>query len=66
MNLAFQQVLGWFVGVFMGASNPITNPVFDAFSDDVIHSRFHGFIVVCCFRTVWNAHEEPPLPLRPV
>jgi hypothetical protein len=48
MDLAFQQVLGWFVGVLVGSAESITDTVLYAVSDYYIYPRFH-FFVVCLF-----------------
>ena len=65
VDLAFKQVLRWFFRVLMCAADSVSDAVFYAFADDVIHSRFHGSIVLCCgFRMALQIPVGFPLPLR--
>ena len=65
VDLAFKQVLRGFFRVLVCAAYPISDAVFYAFADDVIHSRFHGSIVLYCgFRMACRTPVRIPLPLR--
>jgi hypothetical protein len=47
VNLAFQQVLGWFICVLVGAAESVTDSVLHAVSDYHIYPRFHFLLFVC-------------------